>query len=196
MDSGNIVSYSFYTSIDVTFLKDVPFFASHDYSPASVSQETTSISDQGELPCPIQIFDLSSPIVSLPPVITYSLEFRNCRRSQAHALPLIISLNPGPTTLAPVRRSSRVSRPVNRYGHSCFTHHPISQYISCKWVYTVKHLLDGSIDRYKARPVAKGFTQILGKDFSATFAHVAKLTTVHLLILLAALILGHFINLT
>lgn len=51
---------------------------------------------------------------------------------------------------------------------------------------TIKYLADGSVDRYKARLVAKGFTQILGKGFGATFAPVAKLTSVRLLIFLVA----------
>ena len=160
----------------------------------------------------------------------------------------IVSSDPDPIP-ALVRRFSRVSRPVNWYGYSCSTHHPISQYIShlalsqpyqaflgqvdsvsilqsvsealrsphwvqdmqaemdalqhnrtwdlvslppgekivgYKWVYTIKHLPDGSIDRYKARLVAKGFTQIPSKDFSATIAPMAKFTNVRLLVSLAA----------
>jgi hypothetical protein len=50
----------------------------------------------------------------------------------------------------------------------------------------VKYLVDGSVDQYKARLVAKGFTQVPSKNFGATFALVAKLTYVHLLVSLAA----------
>jgi transposase InsO family protein len=58
--------------------------------------------------------------------------------------------------------------------------------VGCKWVFTVKYMADSSVDRYKARLVAKGFTQVPGKDFGATFAPVAKLTYVRLLVSLAA----------
>jgi hypothetical protein len=50
----------------------------------------------------------------------------------------------------------------------------------------VKYLVDSSVDRYKAHLVAKGFTKIPGKDFRATFALVAKLTSVCLLVSLVA----------
>jgi len=34
--------------------------------------------------------------------------------------------------------------------------------IGCRWVYKVKHRSDGSIEKYKAKLVAKGYTQVEG----------------------------------
>ena len=57
--------------------------------------------------------------------------------------------------------------------------------IGCRWVWRKKINPDGSV-RHKARLVMKGYEQIPRVDFGDTFAPVAKLTSLHL-------ILGHAI---
>ena len=53
-------------------------------------------------------------------------------------------------------------------------------------MYEIKHTIDGRIERYNARLVAKGYKQKYGVDYEEVFASVARLDMVRMLISLVA----------
>jgi histone deacetylase 1/2 len=57
--------------------------------------------------------------------------------------------------------------------------------IDCKWVYRIKKKADGTVDRYKACLVAKGFKQRYGIDYENTFSPVVKAATIRLVLSIA-----------
>jgi hypothetical protein len=58
--------------------------------------------------------------------------------------------------------------------------------VTSKWIYKIKHAVDGSIEKYKARFVARGFSQVKGVDYDETFAPVARHTSIRSIIALVA----------
>jgi hypothetical protein len=58
--------------------------------------------------------------------------------------------------------------------------------VSSKWLFKIKHVDEGSIEKYKARFVARGFSQKKGIDYEETFAPVARYTSIRTIIALAA----------
>ena len=58
--------------------------------------------------------------------------------------------------------------------------------VTFKWIYKIKHVVDGSIEKYKARFVACGFSQKEGIDYEETFAPVAIYTSIKSILALAA----------
>ena len=59
--------------------------------------------------------------------------------------------------------------------------------ISSKWVFKKKYLPSGLIDKYKARLVARGFTQKQGIDFEETFSPTLRYESLRLLLSLATI---------
>ena len=59
--------------------------------------------------------------------------------------------------------------------------------IGSKWCFKVKCNADGSLDCYKARMVAKGYSQCPGFDFKETFAPTVHYSTIYIILAIAAL---------
>jgi hypothetical protein len=57
--------------------------------------------------------------------------------------------------------------------------------VTSKWNYKIKHVADDSIEKYKARFVARGFSEKEGEDYDETFVPVAKYTSIKSIISIA-----------
>ncbi|PLW49288.1 hypothetical protein PCASD_02732 [Puccinia coronata f. sp. avenae] len=64
---------------------------------------------------------------------------------------------------------------------------PGTRVLKAKWVFTVKTDSTGVPTRYKARYVAKGFDQVKGMQFDATFAPTASFVSMRVILSVAAL---------
>ncbi|KAL0305220.1 UNVERIFIED_CONTAM: putative mitochondrial protein [Sesamum calycinum] len=62
-----------------------------------------------------------------------------------------------------------------------------SKAIGCKWVFRRKYNADGSIQTFKARIVAKGFKKKEGGDYFDTYAPVARIASIRVLLALASI---------
>jgi hypothetical protein len=56
--------------------------------------------------------------------------------------------------------------------------------VTSKWIYKIKHVADGSVKKYQARFVARGFSQVEGVDYDEEFAPVARYTSIRTIIVL------------
>jgi len=57
--------------------------------------------------------------------------------------------------------------------------------IKTRWMFKIKHKAVGSVDRYKARWIAGGFTQSWGINYDETFSPVVRKDNLHTLLALA-----------
>jgi hypothetical protein len=54
--------------------------------------------------------------------------------------------------------------------------------VGSRWIYKIKHAADDNIEKFKARFVAKGFSQKEGVDSDETFAPVARYASIRAVI--------------
>ncbi|GJY48643.1 zinc finger, CCHC-type containing protein [Tanacetum coccineum] len=64
---------------------------------------------------------------------------------------------------------------------------PSCKPLGCKWIFKRKIKVDGTINKFKARLVIQGFRQKEGIDYFDTYALVSRITTIRLLLALAAI---------
>jgi hypothetical protein len=57
--------------------------------------------------------------------------------------------------------------------------------LTSKWLYKIKYVVDGGIEKYKAQFAARGFSQVEGVDYDETFAPVARYTSIGAVIYIA-----------
>ena len=58
--------------------------------------------------------------------------------------------------------------------------------VGCKWIYKIRLALMGPLSTTKTRLIAKGFTQEYEIDYEETFAPVARISSVRVLLAVAA----------
>ena len=59
--------------------------------------------------------------------------------------------------------------------------------VSLKWIYKIKHDVDGSIEKYKARFMARGFSQKEEIDYEENFSPIARYTSIRTIMALASM---------
>lgn len=59
--------------------------------------------------------------------------------------------------------------------------------VGSRWVFTIKYKKNGEIDKYKARVVAKGYSQVYGVDYQETYCSVVHIMSTRLILNYAAM---------
>ena len=57
--------------------------------------------------------------------------------------------------------------------------------VGSRWIYKVKKVADGSVEKYKAIFMALGFSQIEGIDYEKTFARVTRYSSIRTILALS-----------
>ena len=165
------------------------------------------------LPLSSNSFNTCSPSLSLSPptqgsnplpkpsyrIVTRSQNNIHCpKQFPGFKTNFYVTKHPFPTSLEPTTTSQALQDPnwcdamddeltALARNHTWVLVPPPSNHniVGCKLVFRIKRNLDGSISRYKACLVAKGFHQRPGVDYHDTFSPVVKSTTIRVVLSIA-----------
>ncbi|XP_011016404.1 PREDICTED: uncharacterized protein LOC105119910 [Populus euphratica] len=187
--------------------KLLPFDSPRPSTSMDVGTKVLPLSEHGSpsAPSPLQVSIPSSPLLLDP---TTSMELPVSAAVRVHSMttrfmneiykpkktflvtkhPLPSSLEPSSVTVALADsrwREAMSSKLTALMRHNTWQLVPPPSdcnIVGCKWVFRVKRHANGSVDRFKARFVAKGFNQRPGLDYKKTFSPVVKPVTIRIVL--------------
>jgi hypothetical protein len=123
-------------------------------------------------------------IVQRPPHTVFSMEFGPLADSTPKSL--TDAMNRPDSKLWWEALCAEIKAVINNNTWTLIELPPGKRAIPLKWVFKVKRDAKGNFEKYKARIVVKGYSQVAGLDFNETFAPVVRVESVRILFAIAA----------
>ncbi|RVX17039.1 Retrovirus-related Pol polyprotein from transposon RE1 [Vitis vinifera] len=146
---------------------------------------STSSPPTVSFPVPTSSTDYTSTSDSLPPLL--QVPFAPTPSPTPSSSPSPLNTHPMAFKSEPWVQAMQHQYQALRHNHtwSLVPPPPSAHIVGCRWIYKLKYLSNGSVERHKARLVAQGFTQTPGVDYFDTFNPVVKPCTIRLILALA-----------
>lgn len=179
--------------IPIVNLEPVPFIDPNLPSPYTSSLPASIISPEYSYPNPHVKLAPSIPCTQLVHPMVIRSKARIFKPKQNFNADLSCRISVTPTNMQKALKSAHWKQAMDAKFQALtknntwtlVPYQPDMHIVSNKWVFQTKYKADGSLDKYKAWLVAKGFQQTPGIDFFETFSPVIKPSTIQVVFTLA-----------